>query len=98
MAGDVALNVANESHSRTEIHAEPHGFNHDFIFKADARGSNDPNHAIDGLQGRGKSSSIGNVLGGGYGVVGLTETADDGFNLSTDQRAGVIGTGFHQAS
>ena len=29
---DVELNKANESHSRTDIHAEGFGFHHDFVF------------------------------------------------------------------
>src|SRR5262245_52551196 len=81
---DVELNKANESHSRTDIHAEGFGFNHDFVFSADAStNTSGPLASIDGLRGRGRGLR--------FGVIGWTEKADA--NPPASGLAGVVGTG-----
>jgi len=81
---DVELNKANEAHSRTDIHAEGFGFNHDFVFSADAStNTSGPLPNIDGLRGRGRGSR--------FGVIGWTEKADA--PLPAGGLAGVVGTG-----
>jgi hypothetical protein len=82
---DVELNKANEAHSRTDIHAENFGFNHDFVFSADAStNTSGPLPNIDGLRGRGRGLR--------FGVIGWTETAKA--NPPAGGLAGVVGTGF----
>jgi hypothetical protein len=82
---DVELNKANEAHSRTDIHAENFGFNHDFVFSADAStNTSGPLPDIDGLRGRGRGSR--------FGVIGWTEHANA---TIAPGRAGVVGTGLN---
>ena len=85
---DVELNKANEAHSRTDIHAEGFGFNHDFVFSADAStNTSGPLPSIDGLRGRGRGLR--------FGVIGWTEQADP--SLPIGGLAAVVGTG-HNAN
>jgi hypothetical protein len=84
---DVELNKANEAHSRTDIHAEGFGFNHDFVFSADAStNTSGPLPNIDGLRGRGRGSR--------FGVIGWTEHADA---TIAPGLAGVAGTGLNSS-
>jgi len=86
---DVELNKANEAHSRTDIHAENFGFNHDFVFSADAStNTSGPLPDIDGLRGRGRGMR--------FGVIGWTENAAAA--LPASGLAGVVGTGHNSSS